>query len=137
MVRLAVILTVVFARVLFRSRLELMFENLALRQQLAVFKRKRSRPALRPADRVFWVVLRQVWHGWVNALILVQPDTVVDWQRQGFKLFWRWVSRAKKVGRPWIAGYTPQPQAAWMAQEGRNFSMVVQDWNLPCRYLAQ
>jgi len=80
-----------------------MVENLALRQQLAVFKRKRSRPALGPADRVFWVVLRQIWPGWVNALILVQPDTVVDWQRQGFKLFWRWVSRAKKAGRPRIA----------------------------------
>jgi len=103
MVGLAVILTVAFARILFRSRLELMVENLALRQQLAVFKRKRSRPALRPADRAFWVVLRQIWPGWVNALILVQPDTVVDWQRQGFKLFWRWVSRAKKVGRPRIA----------------------------------
>src|SRR6266404_2776828 len=103
MVGLAVILTVAFARILFRSRLELMVENLALRQQLAVFKRKRSRPALRPADRAFWVVLRQIWPGWVNALILVQPDTVVDWQRQGFKLFWRWVSRTKKVGRPRIA----------------------------------
>ena len=102
MVRLAVILTVAFARVWFRSRLELMVENLALRQQLAVFKRKRSRPALRPADRAFWVVPRQIWHGWVNALIFVQPDTVVDWQRQGFKLFWRWVCRAKPVGRPRI-----------------------------------
>src|SRR5258707_9701940 len=67
MVGLAVILTVAFARILFRSRLELMVENLALRQQLAVLKRKRSRPALRPADRAFWVVLRQIWPGWVNA----------------------------------------------------------------------
>ena len=38
--------------------------------------------------------------------------------------------------RVWIAGGTSQPQSAWMAQQGRNFSMVVEDWNLPCRYLV-
>ncbi len=101
-IRLALRLTVAFARVLFRSRLELMVENLALRQQLAVFKQKRSRPRLRPADRMFWVFLRQVWRHWVNALIVVKPETVVGWQRQGFKLFWRWISRAKPAGRPRI-----------------------------------
>ena len=103
MIRLALSMTVALARVLFRSRLELMVENLALRQQLAVFKQKRSRPTLRPADRAFWMLLRQLWRDWANALIVVQPDTVVDWQRQAFKLFWRWVSRAKRVGRPRIA----------------------------------
>jgi transposase InsO family protein len=102
MIRLALTVTVAFARVLFRSRLELMVENVALRQQLAVFKQKRSRPALRPADRAFWVLLRQVWRDWANALILVQPDTVVDWQRQGFRLFWRWISSSKRAGRPRI-----------------------------------
>ena len=101
-IRLALRLTVALARVLFRSRLELMVENLALRQQLAVFKQKRSRPRLRPVDRMFWVFLRQVWRHWANALIVVKPETVVGWQRQGFKLFWRWISRAKKVGRPRI-----------------------------------
>ncbi len=103
MIRLALTVTVVLARVLFRSRLELMVENLALRQQLAVFKQKRSRPRLRPADRMFWVLLRPVWRNWANALIVVKPETVVDWQRQGYKLFWRWISRAKKVGRPRIS----------------------------------
>jgi putative transposase len=102
MVRFALTLVVAFARALFQSKLELMAENLALRQQLASFKQKRSRPRLRPADRAFWVFLRQVWGGWANALILVQSDTVVDWQRQGFKLFWRCISRAKRSGRPRI-----------------------------------
>jgi transposase InsO family protein len=49
------------------------------------------------------VLLRQVWRDWANALILVHPDTVVDWQRQGFRLFWRWISRPKRAGRPRIA----------------------------------
>ena len=93
---------VAFASALFRSRLDLLMENLVLRQQLAVFKQRHCRPRLRPADRVFWVFLRQAWRNWANALIVVEPDTVVGWQRSGFRLFWRLISRAKRVGRPRI-----------------------------------
>jgi len=38
--------------------------------------------------------------------------------------------------RVWLAGCTPQAHAAWVAQQARNFSMVVEDWKLPCRYLV-
>jgi putative transposase len=48
------------------------------------------------------VFLRQAWRNWANALIVVEPDTVVGWQRKGFWLFWRLISRAKRVGRPRI-----------------------------------
>lgn len=75
---------------------------LTLRQQLAVFKHRRSRPRIDPGDRMFWVFLRSAWRNWANALI-VEPDTVVQWHRQGFKWFWRWTSRTKKVGRPRVA----------------------------------
>ena len=101
-IRMTLTLLVVLARLLFRSRLELVVENLALRQQLAVFKQKRSRPRLRPADRYFWLLLRQAWPRWASALLLVQPDTVVGWQRQGFRWFWRLKSRVKRTGRPRI-----------------------------------
>jgi len=80
-----------------------MVENPTLRQQLAVFKQRHCRPRLRPADRVFWVSLRQAWRNWANALIVVEPDTVVGWQRKGFRLFWRLISRTKRVGRPRIS----------------------------------
>ena len=62
--RLALRLTGAVARVWFRSRLELMVEKLALRQRLAACKQKRSRPRLRPADRMFWVFLGQGWRHW-------------------------------------------------------------------------
>jgi hypothetical protein len=101
--RLAVLLVVTLARVLFRSRLQLVVENLALRQQLAIFKHKQPRPRLAPADRLFWACLRGCWRNWAQALILVQPDTVVQWHRWGFRCFWRWRSRSKGLGRPRIA----------------------------------
>ena len=57
-------------------------ENLALRQQLAVFKRTTKRPSLRSRDRLFWMALAHLWPDWRTALIVVQPDTVVRWHRQ-------------------------------------------------------
>jgi putative transposase len=83
-----------------RSRQSLLVENLALRQQLAVFKRQHSRPRLAVVDKLFWVVLRRFWSSWISALIVVSPDTVVRWHRAGFQLYWRLISRARKrVGR--------------------------------------
>jgi hypothetical protein len=79
---------------------ELALENLALRQQLAVMKRKRPRPPLRKADRVFGVWLSRSWNHWRQALVIVRPETVVSWHRKGFRLFWTCISRPKPRGRP-------------------------------------
>jgi putative transposase len=81
----------------FRSRDDLVLENLALRQQLLALH---SRPRLGTLDKLFWVLLRRVWSGWKRSLILVTPETVVRWHRAGFRLYWSWISRARKaVGR--------------------------------------
>jgi len=61
----------------FRTRRSLMLENLALRQQLAVFKRQQPRPRLGAIDKLFWVVARRFWAHWKKALVIVLPDTVV------------------------------------------------------------
>ena len=88
-----------FVRGFFAGRAAMAAENLALRHQLAVLHRSAKRPKLRTRDRIFWVWLSKLWSGWRSALALVQPETVVGWHRQGFKLYWRWKSR-KKPGRP-------------------------------------
>ena len=64
-------------------------ENLALRRQLTVLHRSVERPTFRIRDRIFWVWLSRLWPGWRSALALVQPETVIRWQRQGFKIYWR------------------------------------------------
>ena len=98
LVRLRHLLGWVFS--VFRSREELLLENLALRQQLLALHAKRPRPRLSSVDRLFWVVLRQVCSGWKRSLILVTPETVVRWHRAGFRLYWNWISRAgHAVGR--------------------------------------
>ena len=90
------------ARVFFQSRTDMAVEVLALRQQVAVLKRRRPRAPLRPMDRLFWTVLRSTWSRWKDALVIVQPETVVGWHRAGFRLYWRWKSRPRG-GRPRIS----------------------------------
>ena len=86
-----------------RTQRSLVFENLALRHQLAVLQRTASRPRLRTSDRLFWVLLSRLWIGWTDAVSVVQPATVIRWQRTGFKLFWKWRSRRNGPGRPAVA----------------------------------
>jgi len=71
---------------LFSSRKTLLLENLALRQQLAVLKRKNKRPKLKVLDRVFWIVMKRLWPEWKDCLLIVTPATVIGWHRAGFRL---------------------------------------------------
>jgi len=87
----------------FQSHSRLALENLALRHQLAVLNRQAPKPKLRPADRLLWVGLLRFWPNWQQTLLLVQPQTVIAWHRLGFRLFWRWKSRARG-GRPHADG---------------------------------
>ena len=87
---------------------DLAIENLALRQQLIVFKRLQPRPQLQRRDRLFWVWLSKVWEGWRESLIIVKPETVISWHRQGFRLFWTRISQGKGAGRP---GVSPKVKA--------------------------
>lgn len=81
------------------SRAALVAENLALRQQLAVFRASGLQPKLRKRNRIFWVWMSWLWSDWRSWLVIVKPETVIRWHREGFKLYWRWKSR-KKLGRP-------------------------------------
>ena len=88
-----------FIRGLLVKQLVLAAENLALRQQLAVLHRSVPRPKLQDRDRRFWVWLCMLWSKWRTVLIIVSPETVIRWHRQGFRYYWRWKSRGKP-GRP-------------------------------------
>jgi putative transposase len=86
-------------RSLLVSRLSLATEILVLRQQLLVLNRTVNRPMLRQWDRLFWVCLSRLWKDWRDALIIIKPDTVIKWHREGFRLYWRWKSKTP-IGRP-------------------------------------
>jgi transposase InsO family protein len=108
----------------FRSREDLMLENLALRQQLLALHAKRPRPRLSSLDKLFWITLRRAWSGWKRSLVLVTPETVVRWHRTGFQLYWSWLSRTRR-----FAGRKP------LSREVRDliFRMVAENatWGAP------
>ena len=72
-----------------RARLEA--ENLILRQQLVVLRRKSpTRVRLWNIDRLLLVWLYRLYPSLLDAIIIVQPETVIHWHRRGFRAYWRW-----------------------------------------------
>lgn len=88
---------------LFRATLsaktDLVMENLALRQQLIILRRKAGQPRLRRQERVFWLWLCRSWNRWRESLLVVTPETVLRWHKQGFKYYGTWKCR-RRGGRP-------------------------------------
>src|SRR5207302_1171518 len=85
-----------------RSKRELIAENALLRQQLLVLRRQVARPHCTALDRLLLILLARCAHAWKDALLIVQPETVLRWHRAGFRLVWRVTSRAR----------SPQPKIA-------------------------
>ena len=84
----------------FRSRQDLVLENLVLSHQLDVLQRTGPKPRLRNRDRILLVWLRRLWpSGWARHLRIVQPETVIAWHQKGWRLYWTWRSHAR-LGRP-------------------------------------
>src|SRR3954454_6257789 len=85
---------------LVRSRRSLEAENLALRHQLNVLRRSaRKRPILGNFDRLIFVCLYRIAPRVLDAVAIIEPETVIRWHRAGFRSFWRWKSR-RRAGRP-------------------------------------
>ena len=86
----------------FKTRARLEAEIVLLRHQLNVLRRRvPSKPKLATADRLLFVWLYRLFPSMLNAVTIVQPETIIRWHRTGFRLYWRWKSRSHG-GRPRI-----------------------------------
>src|SRR5690349_5060716 len=72
-----------------RSKSELLAENALLRQQLIILRRQVKRPPITRTDRVLLVLLARLVRAWKQAFIIVQPDTLLRWHRELFRLYWK------------------------------------------------
>ncbi len=86
-IKLLTIFIIIF-QTLHKSKNDLILENISLRHQLSVYKSKKAKPRITDVDRSFWVALTKVWAKWRESLIIVKPETVVDWQKRRFKRHW-------------------------------------------------
>jgi hypothetical protein len=82
-------------RDLTRSRAALVAENVLLRQQLIVAARTTKHPKFAAHERWLLVLLARLVPRWRDALLLVKPETILRWHREGFRLWWRWRSKPK------------------------------------------
>jgi transposase InsO family protein len=97
-----IFISVQWAGLFFRSRTAIEAENLVLRQQLGVLRRKSpARPRLTGWDRLIFVLLYRLFPTNLDSIVIVKPETVVRWHPAGFRMFWRWKSR-NIGGRPKI-----------------------------------
>jgi hypothetical protein len=123
-----------FVADLFRSRDELLAENALLRQQLIVASRKVKQPKFRPLERGLVVALSSVVKSWQSAIVLVKPDTVLRWHREGFRWLWKRKAKATKPRQPRISAdpvntrevlhvaMTREPSQRWTAQQLRQLT---------------
>src|SRR6516165_7373949 len=81
-----------------RPKALLVADNLCLRQQLVVLQRRTPRPRLEGPDRRFWILACRWFSGWRTSLLIVKPETVLRWHRQGWRTYWR--RRSRRTGRP-------------------------------------
>ena len=81
-----------------RSRARLAAENLFLRKQLALYLERQVKPRRADDATRITLVALSPFVDWRHLLTVVKPETLIRWHRQGFRLWWRWKSRAR--GRP-------------------------------------
>ena len=91
-------------QMLFKSKDDLVLENIELRQQLMSYQVKKNKPKnITDLTRSYLVALKETWAKWKDILTIVSPKTVIDWQQRRFKNYWTKLSnKNKKPGRPSI-----------------------------------
>ncbi len=89
-----------------KSKTELMAENALLRKQLIILNRQVKKSSFTTLDRFFLVVLASKLKNWKQALLILKPDTLLRWHRQGFRLFWKLKSKSNKNCQPKLSQET-------------------------------
>ncbi len=111
-----------------RTKSDLVEENALLRKPLIILRRQIKRPACMKADRILLVLLARMVRTWKQALFIVQPGTLLRWHRQGFRLFWKYTSRAA-ASKPKIAAETVALIKA-MAEQNRRLRCGADPWRI-------
>ena len=112
-----------------RTRTALLLESIALRHQIAVLERSRTRrPCFRLWDRLFGILFSRWWPQWRDSLIIVQPETILRWRREGWSALWRYRSRGRARWAPERFQRSPRSDRTDVPSElsvgGRRESMV-------------
>jgi len=95
-----------FIALCLRPRAALAAEILFLRKQLGLYVERKKKPRRATNSTRFTLAHLASLFDWRDVLTVVKPDTLIRWHRKGFRLFWKWKSRAN--GRPRVPGRYPE-----------------------------
>jgi transposase InsO family protein len=84
----------------FISRSDLVLENIALRKQIEILKRRKPRPRIVDTDRIVFVWLTKIASALRNSIFIVKPETVIGWHRKGFRLYWSLICKRGQKKNP-------------------------------------
>lgn len=80
-----------------RTKSAVLAENALLRQQLIILRRQVKGPVFKKTDRMLLVLLVRATRTWRQALFIVQPETLLRWHREAFRLYWKKQSKAASI----------------------------------------
>lgn len=89
-----------FLLTFFKSKTQLRLDNVFLRKQLEIVNRSNKKLLIQNRDRFFFILMKRFSSHWKESLVIIKPETVINWHRKGFKIYWTW--KSKRKGRPRI-----------------------------------
>ncbi len=90
----------IFFFFLSQSSFYLILENITLRQQLAILISRKPHIRTKPTERWYLILFSKLFRNWQSIIAIVQPQTVLRWHKNFIRVFWKWISKKKKIGRP-------------------------------------
>jgi hypothetical protein len=87
----------------FKTKIQLLLEIAMLTKQLEIYKRTDPKLKIKRTDRMFFSLMKDILSNWKERIVIVKPNTIIKWHREGFRIYWKWKSKPKG-GRPRSAG---------------------------------
>jgi hypothetical protein len=76
----------------------LQLEVIYLRKQIEILQRTCPKVKTKKADRLFFGLMKNLLSTWKDNLFIVKPETLINWHRKEFRIYWKWISKKKTAG---------------------------------------
>src|ERR1039458_5267985 len=86
-------------KMFFKTKIQLLLEIAMLTKQLEIYKRTDPKLKIKRTDRMFFSLMKDILSNWKERIVIVKPNTIIKWHREGFRIYWKWKSKPKG-GRP-------------------------------------
>src|ERR1035438_531019 len=79
-------------KMFFKTKIQLLLEIAMLTKQLEIYKRTDPKLKIKRTDRMFFSLMKDILSNWKERIVIVRPNTIMKWHREGFRIYWKWKS---------------------------------------------